>query len=186
MHDHGQTNAVPRMQSSFLWYVARARVCLLEVAVVSALTCQVHTIHQAIPDAGAMAATQILKLALPRAKAYLSMQARAHALLKAKETELRTAKEDAQAEHAAELTLAQRELAAISRDLTQAWPASYVLPSRLMLLPAVYLVKGDLYRLILQVSLCILLLSIVEKHCLRAEVHAAGKTGRSSEPDQSA
>ena len=75
-----------------------------------------------------MAAIQKLELALPRAEACLSIQARAHALLKAKELELRTAKEDAQAEHAAELAIAQQELATVSRDLTQAWPASCVLP----------------------------------------------------------
>ena len=101
---------------------ASAKVCLLlqEAAVVSTLTCQVHIIHQAVPDANAMAATQIHKLALPRSEAHLSMQARAHALLKAKESELRTAKEDAQAEHAAELATAQQELAAVSRDLIKA------------------------------------------------------------------
>ena len=46
-------------------------------------------------------------------------QARAHALLKAKEGELRTAREDAQAEHAAELAAAQRQLAEASKELSQ-------------------------------------------------------------------
>ena len=71
----------------------------------------------------------ILKIELPSARAEASLlnQARAHALLKAKELELRTAKEDAQAEHAAELAIAQQELAAVSRDLSQACSASYVL-----------------------------------------------------------
>ena len=66
-----------------------------------------------------------LELASARAEARLMIQARAHALLKAKELELRTAKEDAQAEHAAELAIAQQELAAVSRDLSQARSASY-------------------------------------------------------------
>lgn len=47
------------------------------------------------------------------------MQARAHALLKAKEAELRTAREDAQAERAAELAAAQQQAAALSKHLSQ-------------------------------------------------------------------
>ena len=71
----------------------------------------------------------IPKLELPSARAEGSLvkQARAHALLKAKELELRTAKEDAQAEHAAELAAAQQEVAAVSRDLSQACSALHVL-----------------------------------------------------------
>ena len=54
-------------------------------------------------------------------------QARAHALLKAKEGELRTAREDAQAEHAAELAAAQRQLAEASKELSQVqYKASHV------------------------------------------------------------
>ena len=46
-------------------------------------------------------------------------QARAHALLKAKEAELRTAREEAQAERAAELAAAQQQLADAFQELSQ-------------------------------------------------------------------
>ena len=84
-------------------------------------------VHQTASGTGVTAAVLELELALTRAEATLSIQARAHALLKTKELELRTAKEDAQAEHAAELAIAQQELAAVTRDLSQACSASYVL-----------------------------------------------------------
>ena len=79
-----------------------------------------HSPQDSVICTGAVAAFQKRELASPRAAAYLSMQARAHMLLKTKELELRTAKEDAQAEHAAELATAQQELATVSGHLTQA------------------------------------------------------------------
>ena len=48
-----------------------------------------------------------------------AVQARAHALLKSKEAELRTAKEDAQAERAAELAAVQQQLVEASQELRQ-------------------------------------------------------------------
>lgn len=44
-------------------------------------------------------------------------QARAHALLKSKETELRSAREEVRAENAAELVQAHEEAAAAAREL---------------------------------------------------------------------
>ena len=74
------------------------------------------------------------------------LQARAHALLKAKEGELRTAREDAQAEHAAELATAQRQLAEASKELSQVQSkASHVtaLPLLNLCLVILYCLSGS-------------------------------------------
>ena len=74
------------------------------------------------------------------------LQARAHALLKAKEGELRTAREDAQAEHANELAATQRQLAEASKELSQVRSkASHVtaLPLLNLCLSILYCLSGS-------------------------------------------